>query len=76
MGSIPISKASMKERLRWPGHALFMKTDYQKIVVFGHPLWVKQKIGRPQRVIQEHKKVFEGNWNFIGGEGEVLNRLV
>ena len=35
-GSIPLSRAIAKERLRWLGHAVLMKDDrLQKIVLFG-----------------------------------------
>ena len=39
-GSIPLSRAIMKERLRWLGHVLWMKDDrLPKIVLFDHPSW-------------------------------------
>ena len=46
-GSIPLSRAIMKERLTWLGYALRMK-DYRlpKIVLFGQPSGAARKAGR------------------------------
>ena len=47
-GSIPLSGAIMKERLRWLGHVLRMKDDgLPKIVLFGQPSGATWKAGRP-----------------------------
>ena len=47
-GSIPLSMAIMKERLRWLGHILQMKDDrLPKIVLFGQPSGATRKAGRP-----------------------------
>ena len=47
-GSIPPSRAIMKERLRWLGHVLRMKDDrLQKIVLFGQPSGATRKAVRP-----------------------------
>ena len=62
-GSIPLSGAIMKERLRWLGHVLRMKDDIlPKIVLFGQQSGATRKAGRP----------------CLGWEGvkrEALNRL-
>ena len=48
-GSIPLSGAIMKERLRWLGHVLRMKDDrLPKIVLFGQPSGATRKAGRPR----------------------------
>ena len=48
-GSIPLSRAIMKERLRWLGHVLRMKDDrLPKIVFFGQPSRAEWKAGRPR----------------------------
>ena len=48
--SIPLSRAIVKERLRWLGQVLRMKDDrLPKIVLFGQPL-AKLKVGRPRQV--------------------------
>ncbi|XP_065577567.1 uncharacterized protein LOC136038421 [Artemia franciscana] len=48
-GSIPLSRAIMKERLRWLGHVLRMKDDrLSKIVLFGQPSWAKEKAIHPR----------------------------
>ena len=57
LGSIPLSRAIMREGLRWLGHFLRMKDDIflrmkddrlPKIILFDQPFRVKQKAGRPQ----------------------------
>ena len=46
-GSIPLSRAIMKERLRWLGHVVRMKDDrLLKIVLFGQPSRAKRKADR------------------------------
>ena len=46
-GSISLSRAIMKERLRWLGHVLWMKDDrLPKIVLFGQPAGAIRKAGR------------------------------
>ena len=48
-GSIPLSRAIMKERLRWLGHVRQMKDDrLPKIVFFGQPFRAKRIAGRPR----------------------------
>ena len=48
-GSIPLSRAIMKERLGWLGHVLWMKADrLPKIVLFGQPSRAKGKADRPR----------------------------
>ena len=47
-GSIPLSTAIIRERLRWLGLILQMKDDrLPKIVLFGLPFRAKRKAGRP-----------------------------
>ncbi|XP_065580646.1 uncharacterized protein LOC136040334 [Artemia franciscana] len=47
-GSIPLSRAIMKERPRWLGQVLRMKDDrLPKIVLFSQPSRAKQKAGLP-----------------------------
>ena len=42
-GSISLSRAIMKERLRWLGHVLWMKDDiFPKTVLFGQPSRAKR----------------------------------
>ena len=77
-GSIQLSKAIMKERLRWYGHVLRIKDDrYPKIVVFGQPSRAKWKAGRPrlgcEDVIKKDLKKIETTWE--GVKREALNRL-
>ena len=48
-GSISLSSAIMKEKLRWLGHILLMKDDrLLKIVLFGQPCRAKRKVRRPR----------------------------
>ena len=77
-GSIPLSRAIMKERLRWLGHVLRMKDDrLPTIVLFGQPSGATQKAGRPclgwEDVINEDLKEMGTSWE--GVKGEALNRL-
>ena len=47
--SFPLSRATMKERLRWLGHVVRMKDDrLPKIVLFDQPSGAKRKAGRPR----------------------------
>ena len=47
-GSIPLSRAIMKERLRWLGHVLRMKDDrLPKNVIFGQPSGATRKACSP-----------------------------
>jgi hypothetical protein len=47
-GSILLSRAIMKERLRWLGHNVQMKDDIlPKIVLLGQPSRAEQKAGCP-----------------------------
>ena len=48
-GSIPLSRAVIRECLRWLGHVRWMKDDIlPKIVLFCQPSRVKQRAGRPR----------------------------
>ncbi|XP_065564324.1 uncharacterized protein LOC136029747 [Artemia franciscana] len=47
-GSIPLSKAIMRQRLRWLGYVLWMKDDrLPKIVLFNESSWTKREADRP-----------------------------
>ena len=77
-GSIPLSGAIMKERLRWLGHVLRMKDDrLPKIVLFCQPSGAAWKAGRPclgwEYVINKDLKEMETSWE--GVKREALNRL-
>ena len=77
-GSIPLSGAIMKERLRWLGHVLRMKDDrLPKIVLFGQPSGATRKAGRPclgwEDVINNDLKEMGTSWE--GVKREALNRL-
>ena len=77
-GSIPLSGAIMKERLRWLGHVLRMKDDrLPKIVLFGQPSGATRKAGRPclgwEDVINKDLKEMGTSWE--GVKREALNRL-
>ena len=68
-GSIPLSRAMMKVRLRWLGHVLRMKDDrLPKIVIFGQLSGATWKAGRRclgwEDVINKDLKE---NGNFLGG---------
>ena len=48
-GSIPLSRARMKERLRWLGQILRMKDErLPNIVLFGQPSGAIRKAGHPR----------------------------
>ena len=77
-GSIPLSGAIMKERLRWLGHVLRMKDDrLSKIVLFGQPSGATRKAGGPclgwEDVINEDLKEMGTSWEAL--KREALNRL-
>ena len=77
-GSIPFSRAIMKERLRWLGNVLRMKDDrLPKIVLFGQPSRAKQRAGRPhlgwRGVIKKDLKEMRTSWEVV--KRESLNRL-
>ena len=77
-GSIPLSRAIMKERLRWLGHVLRMKDDrLPKIVLFGQPSGATQKAGRSclgcEDVINKDLKEMGTSWE--GVKRKALNRL-
>ena len=77
-GSIPLSGAIMKERLRWLGDVLRMKNDrLPKIVLFGQPPGASRKAGRPclgwADVINKDLKEMGTSW--VGVKREALNRL-
>ena len=76
--SIPLSRAIMKERLRWLGHVLRIKEDrLPKIVLCGQPSWATRKAGRPclgwEDVINKDSKEIEASSE--GVKREALNRL-
>ena len=65
-GSIPLSRAIMKEKLRWLGHGVRMKDDrLPKIVLFGQPS--RESRSSSSGVGGRHKERFKGNGNFVGG---------
>ena len=77
-GSIPLSRAIMKERLRWLSHVLRMRDDiFPKIVLFGQPSGATRKAGRPrlgwEDVIDKYLKEMGTSWE--GVKREALNRL-
>jgi hypothetical protein len=60
-GYIPLSRAIIRERLRWLGHVLRMKDDrLPKIVLFGQPSRAKRKAAPPrlewENVIKIYRK--------------------
>ena len=72
-GSIPLSRAIMKERLRWLGYVLWMKDDrLPNIVLFGQPSRAK-RVSRssPFGVGGCHKEKCKEKGNFLGGCKEV-----
>ena len=76
--SITLSRAIMKERLRWLGHVLRMKDDrLPKIFLSGHPSGAKRKAGRPrlewEDVINKDLKEMGTSWE--GVMREALSRL-
>ena len=77
-GSIPLSWAIMKERLRWLGHVVRMKDDrFPKIVLFGQPCRTKLTAGHPrpgwEDVVKKDLKDMGTLWD--GVKREALNRL-
>ena len=77
-GSIPLSRAIMKERLGWLGHIVRRKDNrLPKIVFFGQSFRTKRKAGRPllgwEDVIKKGFK--EMRTSSEGVKWEVLNRL-
>jgi hypothetical protein len=77
-GSMPLSRAIMKDRLRWLGHVVRMKDDRMpKIVFFDQPSRAKRKAGRPrlgwEDVIKEDLKEIGTSWESV--KREALNRL-
>ena len=67
-GSIPLSGAITKERLRWLGHVLQMKDDrLPNIFLFGQPSRAKRKAGRPRLGRRCHEERFKENGNFLAG---------
>jgi hypothetical protein len=77
-GSIPLSRAIMKERLRWLGNVVGIKDDrLPKIVLFGKPYRAKQKAGRTRLgwgdAIKKDLKEMGTPW--VGVKREALNRL-
>ena len=79
-GSILLSRAIMKERLRWLGHALRMKDDrLPKIVLFGQPSGARRKAGCPclgrEDVINKDLKETGTSWGGCKGGGFKWIRL-
>ena len=77
-GSIPLSGAIMKERLRWLGHVLWMKDDrLPKIVLFGQPSGATRKAGRLclglEDAINKDLKEMGTSWESV--KRDSLNRL-
>jgi hypothetical protein len=77
-GSIPLSRAIMRERMRWLGQVLRMKDDkLPKIVLFGQTFRAKRKSGRPwlgwEDVIKKDLKEMGTSWESV--KREALNRL-
>ena len=77
-GTIPLSGAIMKERLRWLGHVLRMKDDrLRKIVLFGQLSRATRKADRPclgrEDVINKDLKEMGTSWE--GVKREALKRL-
>jgi hypothetical protein len=77
-GLIPLSRATMREKLRWLGHVLRTKDDIlPKIVPFGQPSRAKRKAGRPwlgiEGVIKKDLKEMGTSWE--GVKREALNIL-
>ena len=70
-GSIPLTRAIMKERLRWLGHVLRMKDErLPSIVLNGKPSRAKRKVDYPYLRWED---VFKGNRNLLGGCKELIN---
>ena len=79
-GSIPLSRAIMKERFRWLGHVLRMKGDrLPKIILFGQPSGATRKAGRPclgwEDVINKGLREMGTSWEGVSVKREALNRL-
>jgi len=77
-GSIPLSRAIKKERLRWLGYVLWMKdVRFPKIVLFGQPSRAKQKAGHPrlgwEDLTKKDLKEMRSFW--VGVKREALNKL-
>ena len=68
-GSIPLSRAILKEMLRWLGHVVRMKDDrLPKIVLFDQPFRAKRKAGRPRLGWEDViTKDLKEMGNFVGG---------
>jgi hypothetical protein len=68
-GSIPLSRAIMREKLKWLGHVLQMKDDkLPKIVLFGKSSKPKRKAGRPWMGWEDVKKdlrEMEASWEGV-----------
>ena len=75
-GSIPLSRATVKERLRWLGHVLQMNDDrLPKIVLFGQPSGATRKADRRCLGWEDvtNKDLKGTSWE--GVKREALNRL-
>ena len=70
--SIPLSRAIMREMLRWLDYVLRMKDDrLPKIFLFGQPSRAKRKAGRPRwgrkDVIKKDLKEMGTSWKGVQG---------
>ena len=77
-GSIPLSRAIVKERLIWLGHVLWLKDNrLQKKVLFGQPSRAKQKTAHTRMgwedVINKNLKEMGTFWDSV--KRETLNRF-
>ena len=77
-GSIPLSRAIMRERLKWLGHVLRLKDKkLPNIVLFGQPALAKQNAGRLRFGREDFikKDLKETGISWEGVKREALNRL-
>ena len=66
-GLIPLSRARMKERLRWLGQILRMKDErLPNIVLFGQPSGAIRKAGHPRLGWEDVINKVLKNGNFLG----------
>jgi hypothetical protein len=71
--SIPLSRATMRKRLIWLGHVLWMKDDrLPKIVLFVQLSWAKRKADLPrlgwEDVIKKDLKEMGTSWESVKKE--------
>ena len=66
-GSIPLSTAVMKERIKRLGHVLRVKSDrLPKMVFSSDSMGLDKKLVVPNWVVGDHKKGLNRNCKFIG----------